>query len=175
MRRGSTDTASSGKMIVIGAHFDTVTNSPGANDNASGSAVVLAVARYLKDTPCCTAPVAIVFFDQEEAGLFGSRAYATTLRPANVKAVHTIDQVAWDQDGDLRFELELPTPTLEAEWRAATAVGAKVTATTTGRTDHESFRDRGFAAVALRRSTSAVTRHPSDTRLETPRRASRRT
>jgi hypothetical protein len=143
-------TMGSGKTIVVGAHFDTVSGSPGANDNASGTAVVLALGRYLKDTPCRTAPVVIALFDQEEQGLTGSRAYALTLTPSNVRAVHTIDQVAWDQDGDSRFELERPTPTLDAEWRAAAAVvGVPVTSTTTQGTDHEAFRDRGFAAVGL--------------------------
>ncbi len=137
-------------QIIVGAHFDTVSGSPGANDNASGVAVVLAVARMLVDTPCRTAPVTIVMFDQEELGLFGSRAFAQTLSPADVRAVHTIDQVAWDEDGDRRFELELPTATLEAEWRAAAAiVGVPVTRTATSGTDHEAFRDRGFAAVGL--------------------------
>ena len=139
-----------GKEVIVGAHFDTVAGSPGANDNASGTVVVLAIARYLVDTPCRTAPVTVVLFDQEEPGLFGSRAFAQTKLPANVRAVHTVDQVAWDQDGDHKFELESPTPTLEAEWRAAAqVVGVPVAATTTQGTDHEAFRDRGFAAIGL--------------------------
>ncbi|MBA2540668.1 MAG: M28 family peptidase [Deltaproteobacteria bacterium] len=104
--------------MIVGAHFDTIANSPGANDNASGTVVVLAVAKLLADTPCRTAPVTIAFFDQEELGLFGARAYAQSLSAADVRAVHTIDQVAWDMDGDRRFELEAPTPTLETEWKA---------------------------------------------------------
>ncbi len=136
--------------IIVGAHFDTVMNSPGANDNASGTAVVLAVARYLKDMPCRTAPVTIVLFDLEETGLFGSRAFAMTRQPANVRAVHTIDQVSYDSDNDLRFELEVPTTELEMEWRAAaTRVGANVVATNTQGTDHQAFRERGFAAIGL--------------------------
>ncbi len=143
-------TMGSGDEIIVGAHFDTVTNSPGANDNASGVAVVLAVARYLVDVPCRTAPVTIVLFDGEENGLLGSRAYAPTKTAANIRAVHTIDQVAWDQDNDLRFELELPTTALEAEYRAAAqVVGAALTVTTTQGTDHEAFRERGFDAIGL--------------------------
>ncbi|MCW5805130.1 MAG: Zn-dependent exopeptidase M28 [Deltaproteobacteria bacterium] len=158
-----------GKQVIVGAHFDTVAGSPGANDNASGTAVVLAVARYLRDTPCRTAPVVVAFFDLEEAGLFGSRAFAQSLSPADVRAVHTIDQVAWDEDGDRRFELEQPTPALEAEWRAAAAVvGAPLTTVSTGGTDHESFRDRGFAAVGLTEEfvggdTSPLRHLPGDT------------
>ncbi len=139
-----------GKEIILGAHFDTVTNSPGANDNASGTAVVLAVARYLVDVPCRNSPVTLVLFDGEENGLLGSRAYAPTKTAANVRAVHTIDQVAWDQDNDQRFELESPTTALEAEWRAAAAiVGVPLMTTNTQGTDHEAFRDRGFAAIGL--------------------------
>lgn len=139
-----------GKEIIVGAHFDSVMLSPGANDNASGSVVVLAIARYLVEVPCRSASVTVVFFDQEEAGLFGSRAFAMQRAPANVAAVHTIDQVSWDNDGDHRFEIESPTAVLEAEWRAAAqVVGVPVTVTNTEGTDHESFRNAGFAAIGL--------------------------
>lgn len=53
-------TMGDGKPIILGAHFDTVTGSPGANANASGVAVVLAAARFLVETPCRTAPVTVV-------------------------------------------------------------------------------------------------------------------
>ncbi|HEX5058021.1 MAG TPA: M20/M25/M40 family metallo-hydrolase [Kofleriaceae bacterium] len=138
------------KQIVVGAHFDTVSGSPGANDNATGSAAVLAVARYLKDMNCRKFAVTVVFFDEEESGLFGSRAFAHTLQVANVHAVHTVDQVGWDQDNDLRFELELPTTTLETEYRAAAqTLGVPVTKTSTQGTDHQSFREKGFPAMGL--------------------------
>ncbi len=138
------------KQIIVGAHFDTVSNSPGANDNATGSAAVLALARYLKDMNCRKYAVTVVFFDEEEAGLFGSRAYANMLQTANVVAVHTVDQIGWDNDGDQRFELELPTSALEAEYRAAAqTLGVPVTVTSTQGTDHQSFRERGFPAIGL--------------------------
>lgn len=138
------------KQIIVGAHFDTVTVSPGGDDNATGCAAVLAVARYLKDMNCRKFVVTVVFFDEEEAGLFGSRAFANTLQVANVQAVHTLDQLGWDNDNDKRFELELPTATLEAEYRAAaTTVGVGVTVTSTQGTDHQSFREKGFPAIGL--------------------------
>ena len=138
------------KQIIVGAHFDTVANSPGANDNATGSAAVLAVARYVKDMPCRQYAVTVVFFDEEESGLFGARAFAGMLATANVHAVHTVDQIGWDNDNDVRFELELPTPTLEAEYRAAAAtVGVPVAVTSTQGTDHQAFREKGFAAIGL--------------------------
>jgi Zn-dependent M28 family amino/carboxypeptidase len=139
-----------GKEIIVGAHFDSVTDSPGANDNASGVAVVLSIARYLVEVPCRSAPVTVVFFDQEELGLLGSLAFSLQRDPKNVAAVHTIDQVAWDEDGDHLFELESPTVELEAKWRAAArVVGVPVIVTNTEDTDHEAFRNRGFAAIGL--------------------------
>lgn len=138
------------KRIILGGHFDTVTSSPGANDNASGTAVVLAVARYVNAMTCRKYNLDVVLFDEEEQGLFGARAYAQTLNAADVIAVHTVDQVAWDSDNDHRFELELPTPALETQYKAAAlTVGVPTTTTSTQGTDHEAFRDLGLPAVGL--------------------------
>lgn len=141
-------TMGTGKEILVGAHFDTVTNSPGANDNARGVAVVLAVARYLVDVPCRTAPVTIVLFDGEENGLLGSRAYAPTRTAANVRAVHTIDQVAWIRTticgSSSRCRRRRSRPST-----APQVVGALVTTVPTEGTDHQAFRERGFAAIGL--------------------------
>lgn len=60
---------------LIGAHYDTVGGSRGADDNASGVAAVMEVARLLKDVPL-KQTLRFVFFDQEESGLLGSTAYA---------------------------------------------------------------------------------------------------
>lgn len=68
--------------ILVGAHYDTVERSPGADDNASGVAAVLEVARLLgqRDT---TRTLRVAFFDQEEQGLFGSLAF--TAEPSHVE------------------------------------------------------------------------------------------
>lgn len=145
-------TVPSDRMIVLGAHFDSVTNSPGANDNATGVAVVLAAARALANQPCRTAAVWFVFFDQEEVGLLGSEAFARQLRADNVNvvAVHTVDQVGWDADDDLRFEVERPAAGMYERYRdAAAAVGAAVVESSVGGTDHEAFRQEGFDAAGL--------------------------
>ncbi len=143
-------TTSTTKRIIVGAHFDTASNSPGANDNATGTAAVLAVARYLKDMPCRDANVTVVLFDEEELGLFGARAYSATLPANDVLAVHTVDQIGWDNDNDKRFELELPTTALENQYRAAAQiVGVPVATTSTQGTDHQAFRDDGFPAIGL--------------------------
>jgi Zn-dependent M28 family amino/carboxypeptidase len=139
------------KRIIVGAHFDTYMLSPGANDNATGVAATLAIARYLKDMTCRKVNVDIVLFDEEEVGLVGARAYSNTLTTASdIVAVHTIDQIGYDNDNDNRFEIESPTNALMAEYQAAAAVvGVPVAKTTTEGTDHEAFRDDGFAAAGV--------------------------
>jgi hypothetical protein len=137
--------------IVLGAHFDSVSGSPGANDNASGTVAVLASARLLRDT-CRRRGIIVAFFDQEEIGLIGSTYLAGELFQdgEDVVAVHTVDQVAWDDDGDRVYEIELPTGTILAQYQAAAdALGFDVSQTTTSGTDHQAFRERGFAAAGV--------------------------
>ena len=125
-------TGGAAPLILVGAHLDSVAGSPGADDNASGTAAVLAIARMLAAVPCRDRAVRVVLFDQEEVGLVGSTYLAGALRQAGtaVAAVHTLDQIGWDADGDRRFEIEQPTAARLAEYEAAAAaLGVAVTAT----------------------------------------------
>lgn len=65
--------------LLIGAHYDTVMASPGADDNASALAVLLEVADQLKST-VLTRPVWLAAFCLEEQGLLGSRAFTLHLK-----------------------------------------------------------------------------------------------
>lgn len=56
--------------------------SPGANDNASGAAVLLAVAGYLAESDPFEAKVGFLFTGAEEAGLYGAHAFAAQLAAA---------------------------------------------------------------------------------------------
>jgi hypothetical protein len=72
------------EIVLIGAHYDTQIGSPGANDNASGVALLLATAKRLKDLPLGRT-VRIVFFVNEEnpfsGGIqMGSRLHAERSR-----------------------------------------------------------------------------------------------
>jgi hypothetical protein len=69
---------SGGGFVLIGAHYDGVPGSPGADDNASAVAVLLEMARALAADPP-ERPVRLVVFDLEERDLAGSRAYAAEL------------------------------------------------------------------------------------------------
>lgn len=65
--------------ILLGAHYDAVPGTPGADDNATGVAVLLELARLLTLTPT-RYPVRLLAFDLEEYGLLGSKQYAADLQ-----------------------------------------------------------------------------------------------
>lgn len=61
-----------GKVVVIGAHYDTVPTTPGADDNASAAAVLLEICRNLKDyRPAKT--LKLIFFVNEEPPAFNTK------------------------------------------------------------------------------------------------------
>ena len=65
-------------VVVLGGHYDSLSGMLGANDNASGTSVLLALAETLGkvDLPFT---LRIVAFGSEELGLFGSRLYVESL------------------------------------------------------------------------------------------------
>lgn len=67
------------KPIVIGAHYDTVPGTPGADDNATGVAVLLELAAEFASRPL-KYPVQLVAFDMEEYGYFGSSHHAAKFK-----------------------------------------------------------------------------------------------
>jgi hypothetical protein len=69
--RGTTDPD---LEYVVGAHFDSVEDGPGADDNGSGSTQLLEAARVLARRPQ-RATIKFVWFTGEEAGLRGSREF----------------------------------------------------------------------------------------------------
>lgn len=79
------------EMILVGAHYDTVAGTPGADDNASGVAALLEICRLLKDSrPKRT--IKFVFFCLEEPPVFrtqemGSAVYARRAKAKGEKIV----------------------------------------------------------------------------------------
>src|SRR4051794_9121502 len=72
-------------IVVIGAHYDTVPGSPGADDNGSGVAAVLELARILKnESP--TRPIMLAFFPNEEPPYF------QTADMGSVHLAHSLEQ-----------------------------------------------------------------------------------
>ncbi len=74
----------SASPLIVGAHIDAVEGSPGADDNASGVAVLLEVAGVLRDHPA-SQKVQFVVFNLEEWGMVGSHYYADRLEVSRAK------------------------------------------------------------------------------------------
>src|SRR5258708_30288857 len=81
------------EVIVVGAHYDSVSGSPGANDNASGAAAVLELARLARDLDAVGARrIRFAFFVNEAPPYFrteamGSLQYARALAKRNERVV----------------------------------------------------------------------------------------
>jgi Zn-dependent M28 family amino/carboxypeptidase len=166
-------TVPSDELVVVGAHYDTARNSPGANDNATGAALVTAAAAEMARTKPRSRDFVFVLFDEEERGMRGSRAFAQKLKDENrkVHSVHTADQVGWDQDGDRTIELEIPYDGAVALYEAAArSMPAPVPILVTKETgsDHSAFRRLGYPAVGIteeyrNKDTTPHIHKPTDT------------
>ena len=77
--------------ILIGAHYDAVPDTPGADDNASAVAVLLAAARAIGPHE----GVCYVAFNGEECGFVGSRALVEGLGPHRLEQVHVLEMVGF--------------------------------------------------------------------------------
>lgn len=87
----------SNEIIVVGAHYDSVAGSPGANDNASGVAALLEISRVLAAIPSDRTVRFVAFVNEEppyfETELMGSRVYAKAcrLRGDDIRAMLSLE------------------------------------------------------------------------------------
>jgi Zn-dependent M28 family amino/carboxypeptidase len=70
--------AISERVVMLGGHLDSVHDGPGLNDNGSGTAALVEVARVMAEQHPA-ARIRLAFWGGEEFGLFGSRAYVESL------------------------------------------------------------------------------------------------
>ncbi|AOS64374.1 M28 family peptidase [Actinoalloteichus hymeniacidonis] len=144
------------QVVMIGAHYDSVPGSPGANDDASGSALCLELARVLRSLPTQKA-LRFALWGSEEQGLIGSRYYVDQLddhAAGRISACFQNDMVATSHPpADLYWLLSvdgadnLATATVA---EAATRLGylADVAGPTArGGSDHVPFHERGIPAA----------------------------
>jgi Peptidase family M28/PA domain len=83
------------KVIVVGAHLDSVGTGVGINDNGSGSAGILEIAEQLRFVRPQN-KIRFIWFSAEESGLLGSEHYVTTLPPeerAKIAAMLNFDMI----------------------------------------------------------------------------------
>jgi aminopeptidase N len=147
--------------VVVGAHYDHLgvgkdgTVHPGADDNASGVAVLLELARQMAASGPASRSVVFAAFTGEEAGLLGSKRYATA--PSAWPASKAIGMVNLDTVGRLFGGKILVLGSNSAsEWihivnGAGYVTGAPVEAVMNdpGGSDQKSFIEIGVPAVQV--------------------------
>ena len=146
-KHGSTNPT---KYILVGAHYDSrmsdlsdiTASAPGSDDNGSGSAALLELARVLKavDTPCS---IRFIAFSGEEQGLIGSTAYADSIHAVglDVRLMINLDMIGFPEDA--------AHPTIIVERDLGNAVAAN---------DAASQADAGQMVVAAATYTSLKTK-----------------
>ncbi len=149
-------------ILVLCGHYDStspassrMTLAPGADDNASGTAAVMEAARILVNQPF-DFTVRFIAFSAEEWGLYGSRAYASSLRNTDERIIGVINLDMIGYADVMPEDLEIIV-NANSEWmarrleRAAstypglscrTVVNASFTYS-----DHASFWDQGYPAL----------------------------
>ncbi len=153
--------------IILGAHFDSRLVAdrdlgaggnepvPGANDGASGVAVLLELARTL---PSYTIPIWMVFFDAEDnsnlpgwEGLLGSRAFVTSLT-SRPRAVVIVDMIG-DSDLNIFIEKNSDAQLTKAIWSQAITLGYEKQFISSPKysiiDDHTPFLQAGIPAVDI--------------------------
>ncbi|MBU8880376.1 M28 family peptidase [Bacillus sp. FJAT-29790] len=139
-------------IIVVGAHHDSVAGAPGANDDASGTAMTLELARVFKNVPTDT-EVRFITFGAEELGLIGSTHYVDNLSDDEIDrtiANFNLDMVGSRDAGDLIMLTLDGKPNLVTELGQASSARLNGEATPYGqggRSDHVPFAEAGIPAA----------------------------
>jgi len=159
------------ERVVIGAHYDARGPNPGADDNASGTAALLEVARLLSGAPL-SVRTELAWYSNEEYGLLGSEAHARSV--SGVRAMISLEMLGcFDQPQQFPFSaLRLLYPTrgdyivvvgrfqdallvrsikaaLRANGASARSIDAPEVIPGIGASDHASFWSAGARAAMV--------------------------
>lgn len=145
---------------VVGGHYDSVPAGPGANDNASGTATSIEIARVLAadgqfDDVC------FVLFGAEEVGLLGSAAYVESLPAAEKQAMEgmvNLDMIAVGSQWFVAGSFALRDLAAEEAGRLGFSHTEPLDPESGLGSDHASFIAAGIPAVFLHR----MSRQPAD-------------
>ncbi|MBM2827059.1 MAG: aminopeptidase [Dehalococcoidia bacterium] len=138
--------------VVVGGHYDSVPAGPGANDNASGTATVMEVARV--SAPLAkSAALCFLAFGGEELGLWGSRHFVSTLDEGQrqaMKGMINLDMVAVGDDWRVTGSDKMVKLALDAAKEAQIEAQSFTMSGRSG-SDHSSFINAGIPSVFIHR------------------------
>jgi hypothetical protein len=153
------------RIYLITSHLDSIspnplTGAPGADDDGSGTAAVMMVAKILRSYSFDNT-LRFVTFTGEERGLCGSDSYARDARARNddIRGVLNLDMIAWDSNGVRDVEIHAGTRPDSQELANLLSANAKQYSPTlvshiykedaTNLSDHSSFWGYGYPALAF--------------------------
>ncbi|MGI9250881.1 MAG: M20/M25/M40 family metallo-hydrolase [Pseudohongiellaceae bacterium] len=163
--------------VIVGAHYDhlgidTATNQyyPGADDNASGLAVMLEVAAELAGSYAPQRPILFVAFSGEEHGLLGSQHFIENPPPpftsTNFYAMLNLDSVGRLAGRNLQVfgtDSAYEWPFMARGIGFTIGLGSDLPATTIASSDHVSFLNAGIPAIHLFGGAHTDYHRPGDT------------
>jgi hypothetical protein len=154
------------ERILLTAHMDsTVVRegnalllAPGADDNATGTAVLLEALRLLSNERF-DKTIEIIFFSGEEEGYQGSLAYLQDHDPQGIQAVINVDMIGYDPNADACMEIHTGTDPRNLEIASRLLLTVEnyqlnlqpelLTSDATDRSDHSSFWQKQIPAVSI--------------------------
>jgi hypothetical protein len=146
----------SDEVYLVCGHYDSVSGSPGADDNAAGTAAVMACAEVMHNY-MFEHTIKFVTFDGEEQGLLGSSVYASEAVSEGVNIVEVLnaDMIGYAEDDTDRHTIKI--------YGSANIIGAQSqlmsdsypglidltvqTYSASGNSDHYPFIQRGYDAA----------------------------
>ncbi len=141
-------TADDGRVVVLGGHYDTVPSVPGANDNGSGIATLLTIAREIADREY-PFTVRFIAFGAEELGLRGSQHYVDQLSEEEIDA--TVAMLNFDALGSGPTTATLGTLSLQQmveTYAEEQGIDIRIRYTMDwGSSDHAAFHDAGISHI----------------------------
>ncbi len=147
--------------IVVGAHYDTVATTTGANDNASGVAVMLEAARVLADE---NLPLVFIAFGSEEGSHAGSKHFVVSLEsPSVVRGMINLDAVGIESHMEIGSYGGVDPWLKDHCVATARRLGFEpVDGNFGGKSDYASFADAGIPVACFARIDHPTAHTPDD-------------
>jgi len=174
--------AFSGQATLVTAHYDHLGHGwpdvreadrgkiyNGADDNASGVAILIELARLLADEPAPERSIVFIAFTGEEAGLLGSRYFAEHPLPVpldGINGVVNMDTVGRLGDQDISvFGAGTATewPHIFRGIGFSAGIGSRTITGDFASSDHQSFIDKGIPGVQISSGANLDYHRPTDT------------
>lgn len=144
--------------VLVTAHYDTMQNAPGADDNGTGVVALLKLAKAFSKKPI-SRTLRFVLFDLEEIGMLGSKDYAAKRYQdldSEIVAVFNFEMLGFDADNDRSFhaiscDLSHSNPIIHLIKTTLTQMETQyaVSNACTNRSDHASFWQFNIPATVV--------------------------